>query len=236
MADAFKIPQRYQPKGFTIIYEDRDVLVGNKAPGFLTVSAKWNKEHTIHAALNQYVRKGNSRSHERVYVVHRLDQDTSGVLIFAKTPSAQIFLKAHWKDTIKIYYAVVQGRLAQKTGIISSYLAEDDEYVVHSTGDAAKGKLAQTGYTVVKEAGKFSLVRIDLLTGKKNQIRVHFAERGHPVVGDSKYGPRGTRFRFLALHAQSISFIHPFSKERLTFEVEVPKYFQELVGPREGWN
>ena len=229
-----KIPKKYQPKGFEILYEDRDVIVGNKAPGFLTVSALWNKENTIHRALNLYVRKGNPRSRNCVFVVHRLDQDTSGVLIFAKTEQAQIFLKDHWKDTKKIYYAVVHGRMARKAGTISSYLIEDEEYVMHSTADSTKGKLAQTAYTVLKETDKFSLLRIDLLTGRKNQIRVHLADEGHPVVGDAKYGRKAVRHKRLALHSRSISFVHPFSGERLKFEVDAPEYFNTLVGPFDG--
>ncbi len=189
-----KIPKKYQPKGYEILHEDRDLIVGVKAPGFLTVAAKWNKDHTIHSALNAYVRKGNYKSRKCVYVVHRLDQGTSGVLIFAKTEEAQIFLKNNWKNTKKIYYAVVHGRLARKSGVISSYLVEDDEYVVHSTPDTAKGKLAETAYTVIKETTNFSLVEVNLLTGRKNQIRVHFADEGHPVVGDDKYTNGPTRF------------------------------------------
>ncbi|MFA5259846.1 MAG: pseudouridine synthase, partial [Candidatus Omnitrophota bacterium] len=127
MPEIKKIPKRHQPKGFDILYEDRDIIVGNKAPGFLTVGAAWNREKTIHAALNQYVRKGSLKSRKCVFVVHRLDQDTSGVLIFAKTEQAQAFLKDHWKSTIKTYYAVVHGRLAKKSGTISSYLSEDDD-------------------------------------------------------------------------------------------------------------
>ncbi|HQP10335.1 MAG TPA: RluA family pseudouridine synthase [Candidatus Omnitrophota bacterium] len=224
-----KIPKKYQPKGFEILYEDRDIIVGNKAPEFLTVAALWNKEKTIHSALNEYVRKGNPRSRKCVYVVHRLDQATSGVLIFAKTEQAQSFLKDHWMDTEKTYYAVVEGQLAQKTGTISSYLFEDDEYIMHSTADSAKGKLARTAYTVLKETSAFSLIKINLLTGKKNQIRVHFADQGHPVVGDRKYGKSGAKHGRLALHAKAISFQHPFTKERLTFEARVPEHFSKLV-------
>ncbi|MCR4336811.1 MAG: RluA family pseudouridine synthase [Candidatus Omnitrophica bacterium] len=226
-----KIPRKYHPKGFEILYEDRDIIVGNKAPGFLTVKALWNKDQTVHSALNEYVRKGNSKSRKCVYVVHRLDQDTSGVMIFAKTPQAQDFLKDHWKDTIKIYYAVVHGRMAKKSGTISSYLVEDDEYMMHSTSDGENGKLAHTEYEVMKETQKFSLVKINLLTGRKNQIRVHLADEGHPVVGDPKYG-KSSKPKRLALHSYSISFIHPFSQERLTFEAPVPEYFQRLVGPQ----
>ncbi len=223
-----KIPKKYQPKGFQILHEDRDIIVGNKAPGFLTVGAMWDRVHTIHHALNQYVRKGNPRSRECVFVVHRLDQHTSGVLIFAKTEKAQIFLKDNWKNTAKTYYAVVIGRMAKKSGTISSYLVEDEDYMMHATSDSTKGKLAHTEYTVLKENAQFSLLKINLLTGRKNQIRVHLADEGHPVVGDARYGPKKKQ-GYLALHARSIRFMHPFSKEWLTFEAKVPEYFKRLI-------
>jgi len=225
-----KIPKKYQPKGFEIIYEDRDIIVGNKAAGFLTVAALWNKENTVHSALNQYVRKGNSKLRLCVYVVHRLDQDTTGVLVFAKTQQAQMFLKDNWKSTNKTYLAVVHGRFAQKSGTISSYLVEDEDYVVHSTEDDSAGKLSHTAYTVLQEAEKFSLLKIDLLTGRKNQIRVHLSDAGHPVVGDAKYGKSNSRYPHLALHSQSISLTHPFNGKRMSFEAPVPKYFNELMG------
>lgn len=223
--------RKHQPKGFEILFEDRDVIVGNKAAGSLAVAALWNKEDTVHAALNTYVRKGNARSKKCVFVVHRLDQATSGVMIFAKTREAQIFLKDNWSTTKKIYYAVVHGRLARKSGTISSRLVEDEDYVMRSTTDNAEGKLAHTAYTVVRETDKFSLLRIALLTGRKNQIRVHFADLGHPVVGDDKYGKSDPMHKRLALHSWSVSFTHPFSGKRLTFTAPVPEYFTALVGP-----
>ncbi len=229
MSEKKKIPKKYQPNGFEIQYDDKYIIVGNKAPGFLTVAALWNRENTVQSALNQYVRKGNSKSRKCVYVVHRLDQDTSGVLIFAKTKQAQSFLKDNWKTTKKTYYAIVHGRLARRTGTISSYLIEDDEYVMHATDDTERGKLALTDYEVLKETSKFSLIKIDLLTGKKNQIRVHFADLGHPIVGDMKYGNSATKDGRMALHSKSISFNHPVTKERLTFEAKVPEYFKNIV-------
>ncbi len=223
-----KIPKKYQPKGFEILHEDPDLIVGNKAPGILTVAAKWNKDNTVHSALNQYVRKGNARSRNCVFVVHRLDQATSGILIFAKTEDVQIYLKDNWKTTIKTYYAIVHGKLDKKSGAISSYLTEDEDYVVHSSPTDNQGRLAHTEYEVLKETGKFSLVKINLLTGRKNQIRVHFSELGHPVVGDQKYGtPSG--FQDLRLHSLSIEFTHPFKKTRMTFKAPVPNYFRQLV-------
>jgi tRNA pseudouridine32 synthase/23S rRNA pseudouridine746 synthase/23S rRNA pseudouridine1911/1915/1917 synthase len=143
---------------------------------------------------------------------------------------AQDFLRSNWPSTKKTYYAIVHGKMVKKQGTISSYLLEDDDYVVHSTTNTREGKLAHTAYEVMKETSAFSLVKIDLLTGRKNQIRVHMAEAGHPVVGDKKYGKPNTKHHHLALHAQAISLTHPFSKARLTFEAKVPDHFNTLIG------
>ena len=230
MVQVKKIPRKYQPKGFEILYEDNDIIVGNKSPGYLTVGALYDRVRTVHHALNEYVRKGNSKSRKRVFVVHRLDRETSGILIFAKTELAQQILKNNWPGTIKTYYAVVHGRLAEKSGTVSSYLFEDGDYMMHSSTESQQGQLARTEYAVVKETNRFSLVRINLLTGKKNQIRIHMKDLGHPVVGDVKYGRSDTRYLRLALHAHSIAFSHPTSGERLTFETAVPEYFSTLLG------
>ena len=229
MPEIKKIPKKYHPKGFEILYEDRDIIVGNKAPGFLTVGALWERVNTVYYALNQYVRKGNFKSRKCVYVVHRLDQATSGVLVFAKTPQVQSFLKDNWINTTKTYYAIVHGILTKKSDTISSYLLEDEEYVVHSTKNRQKGRLSHTEYTVLKETHWLSLLKINLLTGRKNQIRVHLADIGHPVVGDEKYGRPEARQQHLALHSRSISLIHPFSRKQLTFEAKVPDYFKKWV-------
>lgn len=223
-----KIPQKHQPKGFEILHEDLDLIVGNKAAGALTVAALWNKDSTIQTALDQYVRKGNAKSQKSVYVVHRLDQATTGVLIFAKTEAVQQFLKNDWKSTVKTYYAIVHGKMKQKSGLIESFLTEDEDYVVKSTTDSEKGKLAQTEYTVVKESMHFSVVKINLLTGKKNQIRVHMAEAGNPIVGDEKYG-KTTKHKELFLHAFAIVFTHPHTKERLRVQAPIPAHFTKLV-------
>ena len=138
-------------------------------------------------------------------------------------------LKAQWKDTEKKYVAVVHGRLAQKEGIIRSYLAENKDYSVYSTTDAAKGKLSHTAYKVLKETGQYSLLEINLLTGRKNQIRVHMSDKGHPVVGDRKYGKAKNGDTNLALHSKSISFRHPSGGEKMTFEAKLPNYFHKLL-------
>jgi tRNA pseudouridine32 synthase/23S rRNA pseudouridine746 synthase/23S rRNA pseudouridine1911/1915/1917 synthase len=212
-----------------LLYEDKDILVVDKPAGLLTVGTDNNKTRTAYYMLTDYVRKGNPRSRNRIFIVHRLDQSTSGVLVFAKTEEAKFNLQKEWKDTQKKYIAVVYGQLAKKEDVITSYLAENKAYVVYSTKDAAKGKLAHTAYKVLKESRQFSLLEINLLTGRKNQIRVHMADKGHPVVGDGKYGKSKDGFRRLALHAKSLSFNHPFTGKRMTFETRVPNYFSELV-------
>ena len=224
------IPKKYQPPGFDILHEDPDIIVGHKEAGFLTVAALWDKNNTIHNALTTYIRKGSTKSNKGVYVVHRLDQATSGVLIFAKSADVQSFLKHNWKTTVKNYYAIVHGKMPKKTDTITSYLSEDDDYVVHSSNNSDEGKLAKTEYTVVKETAFFSVLKINLLTGKKNQIRVHLADAGHPIVGDTKYGKEmKTKYKNLMLHSFSIEISHPFSQKRIRFQSDVPAYFKKVI-------
>ena len=219
-----------QPKGLTILHEDKDILVVEKPAGLLTVGTERNKSRTVHYLLNDYVRKGNPKSRNRVYVVHRLDQDTSGILLFAKSEPAKKFLQEHWEQTDKYYLAIVQGQLTPKEGTISTYLAENTAHKVYSTPDATKGRLSHTAYKVLKGGKGFSLVEIHLLTGRKHQIRVHFAEEGHPVIGDSKYGRGKIGSKRLALHARSITFTHPFSGKQMTFDTGIPEDFVRLLG------
>lgn len=223
-----KIPKKYQPYGFEILHEDLDVIVGCKTAGALTVAALFEKDKTVHNALNIYIRKGNARSQKSVFVVHRLDQWTSGILIFAKNEQVQQHLKTNWKSTVKHYYAIVHGHLTKKSGLIESYLSEDDDYVVHSSKNKDDGKLAQTEYEVVKEIPGYSLVKINLLTGKKNQIRVHFADLGHPLVGDTKYG-KDKAAKNMMLHSFSIEFSHPHNGKRFLVKADVPEYFKKIM-------
>jgi tRNA pseudouridine32 synthase/23S rRNA pseudouridine746 synthase/23S rRNA pseudouridine1911/1915/1917 synthase len=220
---------KYLPRGLDILYEDEDILVADKPAGLLTIGTENNKTGTAYYVLTDYVRKGNMRSRNRIFIVHRLDKSTSGVLVFAKNEEAKFRLQTQWKDTEKKYVAVVYGQFAKKEDVISSYLAESKAYIVYSTADATRGRLAHTAYKVLKESRRFSLLEIKLLTGRKNQIRVHLADKGHPVVGDRKYGKPKDAFRRLALHSKSISFKHPVSGRQMTFETKVPNYFNELI-------
>lgn len=227
-----KTPNRkHLPKDLKILYEDNDILVINKPAGLLTVETATNKFKTAYYILTDYVRKGSLKSRKRIFTVHRLDQWTSGVLIFAKSEDAKERLQDNWKQTKKTYIAVVYGKLKPKQGIITSYLFETKQYIVYSTTDKTKGKLAKTGYKVLKEAGEFSLVELNLMTGRKNQIRVHLADKGNPIRGDRKYGKDKDAYKRLALHAKSISFSHPTTNQRMTFEAKPPSHFKITSPP-----
>jgi len=224
-----RISTKHQPKGLAILYEDQDILVVNKINGLLTVSTDSEKEKTAYFLLNDYVKKGNARSKNRVFIVHRLDRETSGILVFAKNEKAKRYLQAEWKEFNKLYFAVVHGILLEKEGIITSYLLENKMHRMYSVNDSTKGKYSKTGYKVVKESRNFSLLDINLFTGRKNQIRVHFSEKGHPVVGDKIYGKIDKGIKRLALHAASLTISHPFRKEKITFKTELPLYFKTLI-------
>jgi RluA family pseudouridine synthase len=223
-------PKRHRPKGLAVIYDDRDILVVDKEPGLLTMSFHKDQENTAERILNDYVKKGYARSKKRVFVVHRLDRESSGLLIFAKTYPVQQRLKDDWQNTEKLYLAAVHGCPDPKSGVIESYLTEDEDQFVASTHDPAKGKLAQTAYWVIKETRSLSIVKIKLLTGRKNQVRVHFAEKGHPVIGDPKYGRKDKSYERLALHAKFIAFNHPHHGKRMIFNTAIPDFFQKFAG------
>lgn len=223
---------KHLPRGMAILHEDDDILVVDKPAGLLTMGTDREKVKTAYYVLTNYVRKGYAKSRKQLFIVHRLDRGTSGVLIFAKTEAAKKALQDQWEDTTKIYLAVVQGRLAKKEGTISTYLAENRAHFVYTTSDPKKGKLSKTAYRVLQETKEFSLLEIDLITGRKNQIRVHLANAGHPVVGDKKYGKGDKAHKRLALHAKSISFKHPSTGKPLTCEAEVPKYITTLGASR----
>jgi len=222
--------KKHQPAGMTILYEDRDIIVVDKASGLLTIGTDRDKSRTAHAILNDHVRKGNARSHNRVFIVHRLDRETSGLLVFAKSEQAKHLLQRDWEQTEKSYLAVVHGRLTPQEGTITSFLAENSAHHVYSTTDAAKGKLARTAYRVLRETRDLSLLEIDLLTGRKHQIRVHLAEKGYPLLGDRRYGRGNDACPRLALHARRLCLQHPVSGQRLAFSAEIPVFFTRLVG------
>lgn len=222
-------PRKYQPSGLTILFEDHDIIIVDKINGLLTVSTDRERDKTAFSLLNNYVRKGNSKSKNRVFIVHRLDKDTSGVLVFAKTAKAKEYLQEHWPTFDKTYFAIVYGHLKEKKGIITSHLLENKAYRMYSSKDPNQGKLSKTGYQVIKTSKNLSLLKIDLFTGRKHQIRVHLSEMGHPVVGDKVYGAKGGGSKRLALHASTLTITHPFTQEKMTFEAPQPLNFKTII-------
>lgn len=218
-----KIRTKYVPAGIKILYEDRDIIVIDKSSGLLSVKTNYEAEKTAHQLLTNYVRKGNPKAKVKLFVVHRLDRETSGVLIFAKSLEIREKFAKQWKNVEKKYMAIVYGNLTEKSGILASYLAEADDYKVRSVKNPQDGRLARTQYKVIDASKNYSLLEIDLLTGKKNQIRVQFSDIGHPIVGDKKY--RANAKGRLALHAFSIKFKHPFNNQEMTFKTKIPEYF-----------
>lgn len=221
-------PKRFEPKGLSILHEDRDIVVVNKVSGLLTVGTDKERDKTAHNLLSVYVRKGNSKSRNRVFIVHRLDRETSGILVFAKSEEAKRFLMDEWLTFKKTYHAVVHGAMPTTEGIISSYLAESGVHRMYSVADPAKGKLSETAYKVLQTTKRYSLLEINLLTGRKHQIRVHLADKGCPIVGDKKYGSSEKGIKRLALHASELTIAHPHSKEAMTFSTGIPGYIESL--------
>jgi len=215
-------------RGISILHEDPDVIVIEKSAGILSCATRrGGDEYSVESALTDYVRKGQSKSRKCVYLVHRLDRETSGVMMVAKSPEVQEYFRSNWNGlTEKTYLAWVHGRLDRKEGEYESYLAENPRtLMVHSVKEPSEGKLARTLYRVLCEEGETSLVEVGLKSGRKNQIRVHFAEDGHPVVGDARYGSRCEKGP-LMLHSWRLAFVHPHTGKRLEFETVLPREFR----------
>ncbi len=219
---------RHLPKGLRIIHEDQDILVVEKPPGLLTVGTDRDKTRTVYYALTDYVRKGQAKSKNRIFIVHRLDREASGILVFAKNEEARDYLQKNWKDVKKTYFALVHGNPTCKERTITSHLTENKAYVVYSTANAKEGKLSHTAYRVLREVEGMSLLEVDLLTGRKHQIRVHLAESGHPIVGDLKYGDKKSSHKRLSLHAIAISFRHPRTGKLCDFKTERPEFAKKF--------
>ncbi|MBQ0056440.1 MAG: RluA family pseudouridine synthase [Bacteroidales bacterium] len=209
-----------------MIWEDDDIIVVEKQSGLLTVPAGRQREKTAQQIVDDYVYAQDGRSH--AYVCHRLDQFTSGILIFAKNSSVQQRLRDAWNTYVveRMYMAVCEGMPKDPEGEVKSYLVENSAMKVYSTNDPSKGKLSVTRYKVVRTNGNFSLIDIQILTGRKNQIRVHMSDLGCPVTGDKKYGAKYNPCGRLMLHNYALQFIHPVTRQNLRFELPLPANFK----------
>lgn len=213
-------------KNIDIIYEDKDIIVINKPSGLLTVATEKEKNKTAYHLVMEYLKKKNKNN--RIFIIHRLDKDTSGIIMFAKNERAKHLYQDNWNDIVKkrCYYAVIDGKMENKEGTIKSYLKENGN-MVYSVKDRS-GKIAITEYKVLKERKNISLLDINLKTGRKNQIRVHMKENKTPILGDLKYGEKSKLINRLALHAYKLELINPVTKKLLTFEVNMPNEFKVL--------
>lgn len=211
-------------KGIQIFHEDEDIIVVEKEAGVLSIASEKESKITAYRLLSDYVQKKNPRN--RIFVVHRLDRDTSGVMVFARRREVQQKLQNAWKNAVKerTYIALVEGTVTEG-GKITSWLTENKALIMRSSKNPNKGKKAVTRYKVLKSNKKFSLLKVNLDTGRKNQIRVHMQDLGHPIVGDKKYGAQNNPIRRIGLHAHVISFNHPVTGELLRFESKVPEEF-----------
>lgn len=220
-----------------LVYEDDDVIVVNKAAGLLSVGTQSHKkEESAYDILRDYVKRKNPAN--KIFVVHRLDRDTSGLMMFVKTQEACDVLRHNWNNMVleRFYVALLEGYVKQDEGFVKSRLAENSQFVVYSTNEPDEGKLALTRYRVIKRGNGFSLCEFSLDTGRKNQIRVHASEMGHPVSGDRKYGAKESRLHRLCLHARTLRFAHPITRKDMNFELPVPQKFLAVVagGTRPG--
>ncbi len=216
--------------GFEILFEDEDIIVITKPVGLLSIATDKEKERTAYNILKDHVKGQDEKN--KIFIVHRLDKGTSGVMVFAKNPKAQHVLQTEWKKRVqeRTYVAVVEGRVKDDSDTIVSYLKENKAYVTYSVSENDKeGKKAVTHYKVLKRNKKYSLVELKLGTGRKNQIRCHMKELGYSIVGDKKYGAQTNPINRLGLHALSLIFKHPITDKIMRFDTRIPNKFTTLV-------
>lgn len=216
-------------KGLKIVFEDDEIIVADKESGLLSMATDKERKKTAYEILKNYVKERDESN--KIFIVHRLDRDTSGVMIFAKTAEMQQKLQSNWSAVVRerTYVAVVEGRVQNNEDTISSYLKENSAFVSFSSEKPIEGaKLAVSNYKVVKRSPAYSMVEVKLDTGRKNQIRVHMSDLGHPIIGDVKYGAKKNPIKRLGLHAMNIVFKHPTSGKMLEFVSPVPPKFNEM--------
>lgn len=213
-----------------IVYEDDDIIVVNKGYGLLSMGTDKIKEGTAYSILRDYLKWKDPRN--KLFIVHRLDRDTSGLMVFAKSEEAKNRLQHNWNNMVisRKYLAVVEGKPDPEEGVVRSYLAENSRFEVYSTDKPEEGQLAITRYKTLRSRNGYSLMEVSLDTGRKNQIRVHMKDLGHPIAGDRRYGAKSSPIHRMALHAQTLRFVHPMTRKDMNFSTPVPASFAKMVG------
>ncbi len=213
------------------VFEDSALIVVDKPSGLLTVATDLEHADTLYVRLNDYLRGRGGADRQRAFVVHRIDRETSGLVLFAKSESVKRLLQAEWPAVEKLYVAVVAGRPASDQGTVTNYLTEDRKSlrVTASLQPLSQSRMATSHYRVIDTHGDRSLVEVRLETGRKHQVRVHLAGLGCPVLGDRRYGARSAADTRLALHAAGLSFAHPLTGERLRLRSRLPNALQKLL-------
>jgi 23S rRNA pseudouridine1911/1915/1917 synthase len=216
-------------RNMKIVYEDEHIIVIDKNAGLLSMASDNEKYLTAYNILSNYVKL--QRPGNKIFIVHRLDRDTSGLMMFARSEKVQSRLQKDWQNmvTARTYTALVEGEVTKTEGILKSYIFESKALMMHSTQNPDKGDLAITHFKTLKSNKDYSLLAVTLETGKKNQIRLHMQEMGHSIAGDKKYGATGNPIGRLGLHASVLAFIHPVTGKELRFESKVPAKFRRLV-------
>ena len=217
------------PPGMKVVFEDASLIVIEKPENLLSMANATERDKTAYAFLRDYVRRGNPQSPERVWIVHRLDRETSGLMVFAKTEEAKCALQAHWHKAEKRYLAIVEGNPPADHGVLRSHLDESSPFKVYSAPPSERTRHAVTHYRLIKRIAPRTLIELTPETGRRNQIRVHLADAGCPIIGDRKYEARTNPARRLGLHASSLQFKHPSSGELLRFESPLPPDLAPLL-------
>jgi 23S rRNA pseudouridine1911/1915/1917 synthase len=222
------VRDKEQGRSLKILYEDSEIIVIDKPAALLSIASDREKENTAYHQLTDYVR--NSDPENRIFIVHRLDRDTSGVMLFAKNEGVKHLMQDSWKEIMidRAYVAVVEGRVEEKEGTIKSWLKETKTKLMYSSSVPGDGLEAITHFKMLQAEAKYSLLELRLETGRKNQIRVHMKDIGHSIIGDKKYGASTNPIGRLGLHAHILAFKHPTSGELMSFETEVPRKFSRL--------
>ena len=211
-----------------IIYEDKELLVVNKPSGLLTISTEKEKENTLFHKVYMYVKRKNKNN--KIFIVHRLDKDTSGLVLFAKNEKIKSLLQNNWNNLAKLreYVAIVEGTPEKESETLKSWLKETKTLLTYSSKKENDGDLAITKYKVITTNNNLSLLKVEIKTGRKNQIRVQLSDIGNPIIGDKKYKSKKNPIRRLGLHSNRLIIVHPITKKELVFECDIPNSFVSL--------